>query len=373
MRLGLILLAIASLIISCDEMLLGDDEPIISLEENLQSPPAINDGWDVSDLTAQNISVQPIHNLVNHLQNSPDNIHSLLIVRNNRLVLECYFTGWHRERLHALRSVSKTFMSTLVGIAVDKGNFTLDQKVSEFFPEYAGFLDEGKEDIEIRHLVTMTSGIKWDEKSYPGEDPRNDETAFDKSDHRFRYLFEKEMANSPGKNFEYNSALPVVEAAIIHKTTGVHAHIFAEKHFFKPLNITNYFWRTDRNDGHVTAIGPLFLAPRDMAKLGQLFLDSGNWKGQQVVSKSWVKNATTTFIGNEATADGYGYHWWTARYSVANKTVRVYFARGSGGQYIFVIPDLNSVVVYTGGNYPPLRQGAPVNQLVKVIMPAMMP
>ncbi|HEX5169128.1 MAG TPA: serine hydrolase domain-containing protein [Cyclobacteriaceae bacterium] len=217
----------------------------------------------------------------------------------------------------------------------------------------------------------MTSGIEWDEKTYPGDDLRNDETAFDVSDHRFRYLFEKEMANTPGKSFKYNSALPVVEAAIIHKTTGVQANIFAEEHLFKPLNITNYYWRTNEKDGYVTAIGPLFLVPRDMAKLGQLFLDSGQWKGVQVVSKNWVKDATTTFIGNEKSADGYGYHWWTAVYFLKDMTVRVFFARGSGGQYIFVVPDLNSVVVFTGGNYPPRNQGAPVDMFVKVIMPAM--
>ncbi|HEX5169129.1 MAG TPA: serine hydrolase domain-containing protein [Cyclobacteriaceae bacterium] len=144
MRSGLILLAIATLLTGCDKMLLGDDEPIISLEENLQPPPQLNDGWEVSDLTTQNINVQPIQQLVVHIQKSPGNIHSLLIVRNNKLVLESYFTGWRRDRVHALRSVSKTFMSTLVGIAVDQGNFSLDQKVAGFFPEYDELLGEEK-------------------------------------------------------------------------------------------------------------------------------------------------------------------------------------------------------------------------------------
>jgi CubicO group peptidase (beta-lactamase class C family) len=371
MQRGLILLAIISFLFSCDDMFLGDEEPSISLEENLQAPPAINDGWDVSNLTSENIEVEPIHRLVKHLQSSPKNIHSLLIVRNNKLVLECYFTGWQRERFHALRSVSKTFMSTLVGIAADQEQFTLDQKVADFFPEYSELMDNGKSEIEIRHLLTMTSGIEWDEKTYPADDPRNDETNFDKSSHRFQYLFGKEIASVPGQTFEYNSALPVVEAAIIYKTTGVRAHVFAEEHFFKPLKITNYFWRTNEEDGHITAIGPLFLVPRDMAKLGQLFLDSGQWKGEQIVPRGWVKAATTTFIGNEGTADGYGYHWWTARFYTPTGNVKVYFARGSGGQYIFVVPELNSVIVFTGGNYPPLRQGAPVDMLTDVIIPAM--
>jgi CubicO group peptidase (beta-lactamase class C family) len=352
-------------------MLLGDDEPITSLEENLLPPPDIKDGWEVSDLTAQKINVQSIHQLIKHLQTSPGNIHSMLIVKNNKLVTECYFTGWRRERLHTLRSVSKTFMATLVGIAVDQGKFSLDQKVSDFFPEYSGLMNDQKKEVEIRHLLTMSSGIDWDEKSYPGDDLRNDETAFELSNNRFQFLFEREMMSVPGSKFVYNSALPVVEAAIIQKTTGVFAHHFAEEYLFKPLSINNHYYRVDKNDGHVTAIGPLFLVPRDMAKLGQLYLDSGEWKGQQILSKKWVKDATTTFIGNEESASGYGYHWWTAKYYPLDRQIRVFFARGSGGQYIFVAPELNCVVVFTSGNYPPLNQGAPVDFFVKVIMPAM--
>jgi CubicO group peptidase (beta-lactamase class C family) len=165
--------------------------------------------------------------------------------------------------------------------------------------------------------------------------------------------------------------LPVVEAAIIKEKTGIHAHVFAEENLFKPLNITNYFWRTNERDGYVTAIGPLFLCSRDMAKLGQVFLDSGTWKGNRIISKEWVKNATTAFTGYEERADGYGYHWWTARYNIYGKRVKVFYARGSGGQYIFVVPDLNSVVVFTSGNYPPLKQSAPVEMLVNIIIPAM--
>jgi CubicO group peptidase (beta-lactamase class C family) len=368
----LTLTAFAMLLPGCDKILLGEDESIISLEENLQPPPLLDDGWQVSDLASENIDVTRIQRLVGSIYESPDNIHSFLIVRNNKLVLETYYTGWHRDRVHALRSVSKTFVSTLTGIASGQGYFSPDQRVADFFPEYAEMFNEEKRNIKIQHLLTMTAGFKWDEKTYDGDDPRNDEYAFDTNDHRFDYLFSKEMVSTPGEIFVYNSSLPVVESAIIHKTTGMHAHRFADEHLFQPLGITNYFWRTNHDDGHVNAIGPLFLTPRDMAKLGQLFLDSGQWKGQQIVSRQWVKEATSTLIGNEASADGYGYHWWTARYSISNKAVRVYFARGSGGQYIFVVPEVNAVVAFTSGNYPPRNQSKPVNLLIKAIIPAMM-
>jgi CubicO group peptidase (beta-lactamase class C family) len=365
------IMILAMSLASCDKMFLGEDEPIIGLDENLQSPPALGDGWDVADLASQDVDAQSIQRLVSFIQEKPSNIHSLVIVRNNKLVLESYFTGWHRNRVHALRSVSKTFMSTLVGIAVDKGHFSVDQKVSDLLPEHAALTSGKNKQIEVRHLLTMTSGIKWDEKTFSGGDLRNDETAFDRSDQRLTYLFENEMAALPGSEFEYNSALPVVESAIIKQATGIHAHVFADEHLFKPLGITDYFWRTDPNDGYVTAIGPLFLRSRDMAKLGQLFLDSGTWKGQRIISKQWVKDATTTFTGDETTGDGYGYHWWTARYNISGKEIRTFYARGSGGQYIFVVPEFDVVVVFTSGNYSPLNQSAPVGMLTNVILPAM--
>ncbi|HZY80233.1 MAG TPA: serine hydrolase [Cyclobacteriaceae bacterium] len=370
MRHFVIILFFLPFLAGCDKVLLGDSDPVIPLEENLQTPPALNDGWETSDLASQQIDIAPIHRLVSFIQNTPNNIHSLVIIRNNKLVLESYYTGWHRDRVHALRSVSKTFMGTLTGIAIGKGHFTLDRSASEFLPEYAGLMNDQKRQIRIRHLLTMTSGINWDEKTYEPEDLRNDETAFDRSDERLSYLFEKNMAFPPGQEFEYNSALPVVEAVIIRQATGIHATDFADENLFKPLGITNRYWRTDRNDGYITAIGPLFLTPRDMAKLGQLYLDSGMWKGNRILSKQWVKEATTNFRGDEASGDGYAFHWWTGLYNVAGKTIKIYNARGSGGQYIFVAPDMNAVVVFTSGNYDS-RQDAPVGMLTNIILPAM--
>ena len=147
------------------------------------------------------------------------------------------------------------------------------------------------------------------------------------------------------------------------------ADVFSEKYLLEPLSISNYYWRKNEKDGIITAIGPLFLTPRDMAKLGQLFLDNGQWKGNQIISSKWVNEATTTFIGNESTASGYGYNWWTVTYSSG---IRLYVARGFGGQYIFVIPSLNAVVVFTAGNFPPFNQQIQVGMLTNRILPAML-
>lgn len=370
-RVVLLLYFMAFVIVGCDDQLLGDKDTIISVEENLLPPPMLNDGWEVSDLVSEDTEPARIHYLIETLHDYNKNIHSLLIIRNNKLIVESYFGGWHRERLHTLRSASKSFISTLTGIAVDKGYITVDEKVFDFFSEYEHFRNEEKNEMEIRHLLTMTAGFKWDEKSSLDHD-RNDEYKLDVSDDRLAYILGKEMEALPGKKFVYNSGCPFLQAAILKRVTGEDIGVFSDKHFFKPLDITNYYWRKER-DGLIPAAGPLFLRPRDMAKLGQLFLDGGKWKGTQVVSSAWVTEATATFVGNELTSSGYGYNWWTARETIKEEEIRIYMARGNGGQFVFVIPDKNAVVAFTGGNFN-AGYGAPspYAMLVNIIIPAML-
>lgn len=365
----IILILFVLLTISCDKALLSTEDQMVSLEDNLKPPSALNDGWEVSTLTAQNIKPEPIQNLIKSLQKEPRNIHSLLIFRNNKLVSESYFNGWTRDRLHASRSASKSFISTFVGIAIDKGKISsVNQKVFDFFPEYADLNNAQKSKMEIRHLLTMTAGLQWNEWNHP-DGPGDDEYDLDISNDRIRFFFQKPMVSDPGRNFVYNSGCPVMEAAIIKKAIGEDVETFAEKNFFTPLNIRNYYWRK-HTDGLITAVGPILLRPRDMAKLGQLFLDGGKWKGNQIVSANWVSNATATFTGSEDRAAGYGYHWWTAKYTVNNNPDRMFFAAGTGGQYIFVAPSVNAVVVFTGGNFPPLNDGAPIGIVTNRILPA---
>jgi CubicO group peptidase (beta-lactamase class C family) len=364
------LLFLSTFLLSCDNLLLKDQDTVVSLEQNLQPPPALGDGWEVSDLTSENIDEPRIRHLITSYHNNPRDIHSMLIIRNNKLVSESYFGAWHRERLHTLRSASKSFISTLTGIAVDKGYITVDQKVFDFFPEYSHLNDDEKKTrIEIKHLLTMTSGFTWDEKTYLDE--RNDEYRLDTSDDRLGYILGKPMQAEPGTQFLYNSGCPFLQAAILTRATGNDINTFSDRYLFRPLSITNYFWRQEK-DGIIPATGPLFLRSRDMAKLGQLFLDGGKWKGEQIISSAWVNEATATFVGNEAAREGYGYNWWTAGTTIDQQVVRTYMARGNGGQYVFVIPDFNAVVVFTGGNFDPVTNPpSPYNMLTKTILPAM--
>jgi CubicO group peptidase (beta-lactamase class C family) len=251
MRYSFTLLFVLVLVSGCDDLLLGDQKSTISLEENLLPPPALNDGWEVSDMSSENINADRVRNLISDFHEDPRNIHSLLIIRNNKLVSESYFGVWHRDRLHTLRSASKSFVSTLTGIAVDKGYISTDQKVYDFFPDYSHLNnDEMKGRMEIKHLLTMTSGFTWDEKTHL--DKRNDEYRLDTSDDRLGYILGKELDAEPGTKFVYNSGCPFLQAAIVRRVTGEDIYTFSDKHFFKPLGITNYFWRQEK-DGFIPA------------------------------------------------------------------------------------------------------------------------
>jgi len=363
------IVVLSFLLSSCDNLFLGEPELAVSLEENLQAPPNLNDGWKVSDPEAQNIDAAAIADLITFIHEKPQNIHSLLIIRNGKLVAESYFGGWNRHRLHTLRSASKSFVSTLFGIAQDQGYVQdLGEPLYDYFPDYPDLENGEKSEIRLKHILTMSAGFEWDEKS----DGHDDQEAFERSDHRLQYLFDKSIAHTPGEVFVYNSALPVVQASIIDQVVGQDIPALAQASLFEPLGIKDYYWRVDKNDGLITSIGPLFLCTRDMAKLGQLFLDDGLWNGKQVVSQEWVQEATATHIGNEDNQTGYGYNWWTGRFELRDgRMTRIFFARGSGGQYIFVAPGFNAVVAFTSGNFPPLNQTAPVGMLTNVILPAM--
>ncbi len=396
----------------CVALLFGCGEPgSPSLEENLSPPAATDDGWPVSELELEGVQGQPVQNLVRELQLSPQRVDSFLIVRHGKLVLESYFGGWQRERLHELRSVSKSVNSLLVGIAIDQGALDgVGHLMVDLFPQYAALVSDGsKGAIGVEHLLTMSSGLRWDQTSFDHSDDRNNEGALERSDNWLEYVLSREMQYAPGEVFLYNSGCSALLAGIVKQATGEHSNIVAERSLFGPLGIERYYWQR-QSDGLCNAWAGLSLRPRDMAKIGQLMLDHGRWQGQQVVSEEWVERSTTAL--QSSGANGYGYQWWTTDMAAGStaagstaagstaagstaagstaagstaagstagtgrvaeaKMLRVHSARGNGGQYIFIVPELDAVVVFTGSNYAPLDSGGPFGFMTNVVLPAMM-
>lgn len=358
------------LLLGCDSLLLGEQGSSVGLEENLLPPAATGDGWAVSELEVEGIQAEMVRGLVRQIQMYPQNQHSFLIVRNGKLVLESYFGGWERERMHELRSCSKSVNALLVGIAIDRGALDgVDHSVFDLFPEYGSFNDASKEGLRVEHLLTMSSGLKWNQTSFDYESDRNDEGALERSDDWLGYVLSREMQDPPGEVFLYNSGCSALLAGIVKQTTGQHSDLLAEGSLFGPLGIERYYWHK-QGDGLCDAWAGLSLRPRDMAKIGQLMLDGGRWEGQQVVSRDWVERSTVAL--QSSGENGYGYQWWTAEVAVNGRPIRVHSARGNGGQYIFIVPELNAVVVFTAGNYYPLNQGAPFGYMEQVVLPSML-
>ena len=301
-----------------------------------------------------NIDTNTIKNLISNVKEDKfKNIHSLLIIKDNKLITEEYFGDFNKDRLQYTASVSKSFASVLLGIAIDKGFFgddihiVLNKSVAELFPEYSDIIkkDNLKADLKLKHILSMSAGFEWDEHTLPYSDGRNDCIRINNSDDPMKFLFERKLIHKPGVEFYYNGGLSLSISYLIEKYTKMSVVDFAEKYLFKPLDITNYEW-TKVENGLVDTDGGLHLKPIDQAKLGYLFLNKGVWKGKQIVSKEWIEISTKMHIKNNGMPN-YGYQWWGGDFGVLNKTYSMYLASGHGGQKIVVIPEFNTVVVIT--------------------------
>lgn len=301
-----------------------------------QSPAsgAPDDGWKTSTPEAQGIDSRILLQMFQDIQaRGGDGLHSLLIVKDGYLVAEAYIAPYHKDTLHNIKSASKSILSALVGIALEKKKLkSLDQKVADFYPDYVN--KPRKRDITLRHLLTMTAGLDWNnDREMGGAVPPYELEAWKTVP----------MRDDPGTKYVYNTMLVHMMSAILTKATGEGTKDFADSVLFGPLGISDVQWSKD-DKGIYIGGSELFLKPRDMAKFGLLYLDGGAWNGRQVVPKAWVAESTSPKAAagiNSCSGNpiSYGYWWWIPS--------RTYQARGVNGQYIIIRPDLNMVVVAT--------------------------
>jgi parallel beta-helix repeat protein len=274
-------------------------------------------------------------------------IDSVVVVRNGYVVLEEYPRGDSPNLLHELYSCTKSVSSALIGIAIGAGFIdSVQHRVLDFFPNRTfANLDSRKQAITLEHLLTMTSGLPWDEWTYTYGDSRNDVTRMMNSYDPVQFVLDRPMVSEPGTQWVYNSGGSHLLSAIINKTTGTDMLSFAKKRLFEPLGISNLLWSTDAFQRIPWGFMGLNLTPLDMAKLGFLYLNNGTWDGQQIIPAEWVAKSTTSLISADPAwagpGWGYGYQWWT------RPSANVYMARGYMGQNIIVAPDYDLVVVFT--------------------------
>ncbi len=268
---------------------------------------------------------------------------SSVVIKNGYIVHETYYGSYDETHRRNIFSCTKSFVSTLVGIALAEGHInSLDDHVMDFFSDRTiANMDSRKEAITIEHLLTMTDGFDWPEHPYGSGSPFNQMTS---SLDWVQFVLDRPMAHDPGEEWNYNSGSSHLLSTIVNITTGQYAHEYAEDKLFGPLGITHYDWGKDPDDNAFGGAS-LRLTPRDMAKLGFLFLNDGTWDGAQIVPAEWVETATSSMeLLN--TERGYGYQWWT------HPTFSGYSARGYLGQFIYVFPELDLVTVFTAStNY----------------------
>lgn len=341
-------------------------EPVSSPNRELQAEAGRptywpGDDWRISTSEEQALNSALILELLQTIQKRNLAIHSLLIIRHGYLVTEVYFPPYEREVPHPVFSVTKSVTSALVGIAIEEGYIKgVQQKVLDFFPDIAqDVTDKYLKDLTVEHLLTMSAGYLTN--TMPNL--RGKEASFDTVRHILTY---NSILVKPGSSFFYDSGGPHLLAAIIQKSTGLTLQEYAQKKLFGPLGITAVGWETDPQGITKGATG-LKITPRDMAKIGYLYLQHGQWNGTQIVPAQWVDVSTTKHFDtqglmNAAEDDGYGYLWWMDAFGG-------YSAHGFGGQYIFVLPQLDMVVVFTSGltdaNFP-----TPSELLTAYLLPA---
>lgn len=293
------------------------------------------------------------------------NVHSVLIIKDGKLVFEEYFYEYNKTKLHEMRSATKSIISALTGIAIDKGFIkSKTETVLSYFPEYTfKNLTDDKRQITIENLLTNQSGLDCDVSNPKSE---GNETAMNYSDDWIQFTLDLPMIDVPDGRGMYCSGNPITLGRIVEKATKMTLPDFAKQTLFKDIGIKNFKWNFKPDASSSETFCQVYLTPRDMAKFGLLYLNKGMWADKQVISKNWIEES----LNKHSVIQGvnYGYLWWLKSLEVNGTRFFGKAAQGNGGQKIYIWEDQNMVTVITGGNY---NSQSPSDELIqKYILPA---
>jgi CubicO group peptidase (beta-lactamase class C family) len=335
----------------------------VALAESCEAPIAVSDGWPVSEPQAQQLDPSLICSIARELGKRKDaNPHGVIVVRNGVIVYEKYFSGpdrrWPQQHWeeplesaphdidtkHDLQSMTKSVVAILVGIALDRGLISdVDAPLRSFFPEYADLANPQRDQITLRHLLTMQAGLAWPLRPYLAMARR-----VDAAPDPYWLVLEQDMVAQPGTVWRYNNGVAELVGGVLQKATGRRLDQFARDVLFEPLGITDWEWG-QMASGDPGASWGLRLRPRDLAKIGQLVLDHGAWRGRQIVSADWIQEMTLPRIVRPDYS--YAYLWWRGQDSVDGRSIPWVGAIGWGGQCLRIVPSLALVVAVTAGAY----------------------
>ncbi|MBR0754918.1 serine hydrolase [Bradyrhizobium jicamae] len=351
------------------------------------SPSSIDDGWVTASPDSVGMDGALLCGIAARLEQRATKVHSVVVVRHGKLVFEQYFGGYDQPwgdpdgpyeftatTKHDMRSASKSVTSLLVGIAIDRKLIPgVDEPVMTCFPDYAAVKQAGWEAITLRHLLTMSSGMKWDE-NLPWTDPKNDEPHLGFEPDPVGYVLSRPVAAPPDVMWSYNGGGTDLLGSILERVSGKPLEAFAREAVFQPLGISDLEWKAYPKNGKIAAAAGLRLRPRDAAKIGQLVLNRGQWNGQQIVSAEWIAQSTTPrfqAIGYFGSTLFYGYQWWMGRSLAGGREVKWIGAFGWGGQRLFIVPELDLVMMTTAAQYGQPKEGvAAIDILSNIVIPS---
>lgn len=336
-------------------------QPLVSTDENIK----INDDWELSKTRLA------LPQMESDIQgDSLVGVESVLVSKKGKILYEKYFAGFDVNTPHNTRSASKSISSAMIGIAIDDNIIeSVDEKLYDFIPqEYQYTKDSLKSKITIKDLLTMSSGLDVNNKAYEGYYQE------EADDPWLQTVLEAPMLHEPGTYTDYGSANPFLLGVYLSNRLDIPLEFYMREKLFAPLGITNYIMNTDDTGVIPYFGGGLNLTPRDMLKFGQLYLNEGIWNGEQIISKSWVQESFKkhTRLQDSRYKDEYGYFWYHHTYNVDGESIKSIEARGAGGQFIFVVPELEVVAVITAGNYRNGKTGQSLEIFRDYILPALL-
>lgn len=310
-------------------------------------PPDEDDGIDVCSRESAGMNTVVLDSLVRAIMKKKFGyIHSMLIARDNCLALEEYFYGYKREAHFGIQSATKSMVSALTGIALARGEIaSINTPLCGYLSKYEDLLcNPQNKNITLHDVLSMSTGLQWDEVTHDYGDERNSTVIARHQPDEFRYLLSRPRSHE--REFAYNSLNHAMMSRVLMEATHTDNVSEFRQRLLEPLGITQY----DLGEPDNGIVGDIFLRPRDMLKFGLLYLNNGTWNGREIVPEEWIKESTTPKTSLEPGL-GYGYFWWTKQFSWKERTVDSYFAWGYGGQYIFVVPQLDLVAVFNGTNW----------------------
>jgi CubicO group peptidase (beta-lactamase class C family) len=317
------------------------------------------DAWRTATPESQGMDSALLADMYQAIAQSGKSINSITIIRNGYLVNEAYFYPYGKEYRHAINSSTKGFVSALAGIALDEGKIgSINDAVLSYFPELGvANADQRKQSLMIRNLLNMTAGFDWTIDNNLSTDQML------QSPDWTRFTLDLPMKSEPGAEFYYCNGAAQIMSSVIQNATGKRLDELAGEKL-KPLGIRDMYWITSPENA-TSGYSGIYMYPDDAAKFGYLYLNNGNWNGTQIVPEKWVEESTKLQATGGWTPlfPGYGYMWWMSRFGG-------YAALGFGGNYIFVIPELDLVAVFTGGLFSTDDLFYPGELMEKYVVPS---